>query len=99
MRRGEPLAIDGVSRVAKFVEKPDAATAARHVADNFLWNSGNFLFRADALLTELARFEPAMAKAVEDAVAAADIDSELGFVRLDAEAFARAPQKSIVPPP
>ena len=95
VRRGEPLAIDGVSRVAKFVEKPDAATAARHVADNFLWNSGNFLFRADALLTELARFEPAMAKAVEDAVAAADIDSELGFVRLDAEAFARAPQKSI----
>src|SRR5215469_7305012 len=95
VRRGEPLAIDGVSRVAKFVEKPNAATAARHVADNFLWNSGNFLFRADALLTELARFEPAMAKAVEDAVAAADIDSELGFVRLDAQAFARAPQKSI----
>ncbi len=95
VRRGEPLAIDGVSRVAKFVEKPDAATAARHVADNFLWNSGNFLFRADALLGELARFEPTMAQAIEDAVAAADIDSELGFVRLDAEAFARAPQKSI----
>jgi mannose-1-phosphate guanylyltransferase/mannose-6-phosphate isomerase len=95
LRRGEPLGVEGVSRVAAFVEKPDAATAADYVANNYLWNSGNFLFRADLLLTELARFEPAMAKAVEEGVAAADIDSDLGFVRLDAKAFARAPQKSI----
>lgn len=95
VRRGEALAIDGVSRVAAFVEKPDAATAAQYVAQSFLWNSGNFLFRADALLDELAQFEPAMAKAIEDAAAAADTDSELGFVRLDPKAFARAPQKSI----
>jgi mannose-1-phosphate guanylyltransferase/mannose-6-phosphate isomerase len=95
VRRGEALAIDGVSRVAAFVEKPDAATAAGYVAQGFLWNSGNFLFRADVLLAELARFEPAMAKAVEDAAADANTDSELGFVRLDAKAFAQAPQKSI----
>ena len=95
VRRGETLAIEGASRVAAFVEKPDPATAARYVAQGYLWNSGNFLFRADALLTELARFEPAMAKAVDDAIAAADTDSDLGFVRLDEKAFARAPQKSI----
>ena len=93
IRCGEPLGIAGVSAVAAFVEKPDAATAAGYVAQNYLWNSGNFLFRADALLAELTRFEPAMAEAVEDAVAAAATD--LGFVRLDEEAFARAPQKSI----
>ena len=45
------------------------------------------------LLGELARFEPAMAQAVEAAVGSAKTD--LGFVRLDAEAFAPAPQKSI----
>jgi hypothetical protein len=28
-----------------FVEKPDAATAARYVADGCLWNSGNFMSR------------------------------------------------------
>jgi mannose-1-phosphate guanylyltransferase / mannose-6-phosphate isomerase len=93
VRRGEPLGVDGVSRVAAFVEKPDAATAATYVAQDYLWNSGNFLFRADALLAELARFEPAMAEAVEEAVAAARTD--LGFVRLDEQAFGRAPQKSI----
>jgi mannose-1-phosphate guanylyltransferase/mannose-6-phosphate isomerase len=93
IRCGEPLGIAGVSAVAAFVEKPDAATAATYVAQNYLWNSGNFLFRADALLAELKRFEPAMAEAVEAAVAAAATD--LGFVRLDEQAFGRAPQKSI----
>ncbi len=93
IRRGEPLARDGCHAVDAFIEKPDAATAAGYVAAGYLWNSGNFLFRAEALLGELARFEPEMAQAVEAAVERAKID--LGFVRLDAEAFASAPQKSI----
>ena len=93
IRRGDGLAIAGLHRVASFVEKPDAATAAGYVAQNYLWNSGNFLFRADRLLAELARFEPQMVEAIEAAIAAAKTD--LGFVRLDTEAFARAPQKSI----
>ena len=45
--------IDGhVHSVRAFVEKPDPATAARYVADGYLWNSGNFMFRANALLEE-----------------------------------------------
>ena len=79
--------------VERFVEKPDAATAARYVKDGYLWNSGNFLFRADVLLAELARLEPEMAEAVVASVDKATTD--LGFLRLDPEAFARAPQKSI----
>ena len=87
-------AIAGAVRaVERFVEKPDAATAARYVKDGYLWNSGNFLFRADVLLAELARLEPEMAKAVVASVDKATTD--LGFLRLDPEAFARAPQKSI----
>ena len=83
----------GVNEVERFVEKPDAATAARYVRDGYLWNSGNFLFRADVLLSELARLEPEMAAAIDDAVDKATTD--LGFLRLDPQAFARAPQKSI----
>jgi mannose-1-phosphate guanylyltransferase/mannose-6-phosphate isomerase len=93
IRPGAPLGQAGVHAVAAFVEKPDAATAARYVADGYLWNSGNFLFRADVLLEELARFAPAVAQAADAAVAQAKCD--LGFVRLDAEAFARAPRTSI----
>jgi len=90
---GEAIGKDGVHLVKKFVEKPDAATAARYVRDGYLWNSGNFLFRADVLLSELKRLEPAMAEAVQIAVAKASTD--LGFLRLQPEVFARAPQKSI----
>ena len=84
---------DGVSAVKRFVEKPDPETAARYVRDGYLWNSGNFLFRADALLSELKQFEAGMATAVEAAVANASDD--LGFLRLDPDAFSCAPQKSI----
>ena len=66
---GEAIGKNGVHAVKSFVEKPDAATAARYVRDGYLWNSGNFLFRADVLLSELARLEPAMAEAIEAAVA------------------------------
>ena len=90
--RARPSA-GGVHKVKRFVEKPDAATAARYVREGYLWNSGNFLFRADVLLSELARLEPEMAAAIEAAVEKATTD--LGFLRLAPDAFARAPQKSI----
>ena len=90
---GEAVGAEGVNRVARFVEKPDAATAARYLTEGYLWNSGNSLFRADVLLSELARLEPAMAEAVEAAAAKASAD--LGFLRLDPTEFARAPQTSI----
>src|SRR5205807_5925704 len=69
IRPGAALKATGVHAVAAFVEKPDPATAARHVADGYLWNSGNFLFRADVLISELERYEPAMTAAVGSAVA------------------------------
>ena len=93
IRRRKPAGQDGVFAVDAFVEKPNAETAARYVAEGYLWNSGNFLFRADVLLSELAKYEPAMAAAAEAAVAGASDD--LGFLRLDTAAFASAPQKSI----
>ena len=36
--------------VESFVEKPDAETAGRYVAEHYLWNSGNFVFRSDVML-------------------------------------------------
>ena len=93
IRRGKPTGSDGVYAVEAFVEKPNPETAARYVAEGYLWNSGNFLFRAEVLLAELARFEPDIVTAVEAAVANASTD--LGFVRLEAGAFGSAPQKSI----
>jgi mannose-1-phosphate guanylyltransferase/mannose-6-phosphate isomerase len=89
---GEPVA-DGVRAVARFVEKPDAATAARYIDAGYFWNSGNFMFRAGVLLGEYQDFDADSVQAVGDAVANAGRD--LGFVMLDAEAFAKAKAISI----
>jgi mannose-1-phosphate guanylyltransferase/mannose-1-phosphate guanylyltransferase/mannose-6-phosphate isomerase len=91
---GAPLAgIDGALEVVRFVEKPDAATAAGFLAGGrHLWNSGMFVATAATLLTELARHAPAVLAAAREAVAAGTRD--LGFVRLGA-GFAQAPSISI----
>jgi mannose-1-phosphate guanylyltransferase len=48
---GEP--IDGAREVARFVEKPDRATAERMVSEGFLWNSGIFVWRVGDFLDEV----------------------------------------------
>jgi mannose-1-phosphate guanylyltransferase/mannose-6-phosphate isomerase len=83
----------GVFAIERFVEKPDAETAASYMAENYLWNSGNFIFRADFLIEEYRRFEPDCAAAVTAAVDTAG--SDLEFEILDPELFARATAKSI----
>ena len=93
IRPGLPLEGQDAFKLERFVEKPDRATAARYVAEGYLWNSGNFFFRADVMQSELHEFEPAMANAAADAVALARQD--LDFTVLDAESFARATKKSI----
>ena len=91
---GPPLALDPqVRRIERFVEKPDEARARTFIEEGYLWNSGNFVFRADVMLEDLQRFEPEIAAATAAAVSAAKKD--LGFVVLDHESFAKAPKTSI----
>ncbi len=79
--------------VEAFVEKPDAETAGGYVAENYLWNSGNFAFRADIMLEEIARYEPEIAAAAKLAVEG--MARDLDFLRLPAEPIGQAPKKSI----
>src|SRR5574337_616544 len=71
-----PLAdVPGVQAIGRFIEKPDAGTAARLFASGrYLWNSGMFVFTAAALLEELGMHAPAVATAVRRAVAARRTD-------------------------
>jgi mannose-1-phosphate guanylyltransferase / mannose-6-phosphate isomerase len=83
-----------VHAVARFIEKPDAQTAASLVAGGrHLWNSGMFVATAATLLDELARYAPEVVEAVERAMAAAHRD--LDFVRLGEAEFAAVPAISI----
>ena len=92
IRPGPPFGA-GLFSIERFVEKPDAETAARYVAEGYLWNSGNFVFRAAFLLEEYRRFEPTALPQSRRRLEAAGAD--LGFVTLERDAFARATAKSI----
>ena len=54
----------GPRRVARFVEKPDRATAQRMVDEGYLWNSGIFVWRVGDFLEELGRLTPEVAPAL-----------------------------------
>ena len=91
---GELQGLPGVLAVSRFVEKPDAATAARYATDGrHLWNSGMFVATAATLVEELERHAPDLLRAVRVAMdgAARDLD----FCRLGKSAFSAVPAISI----
>lgn len=92
IKRGEPL--EGGNRIARFVEKPDAAAAEAMLAEgDYSWNAGIFAFRAGTYLEELTRQRPALAEAVGEAVAMGREDA--GRFHPDAAAFARIKSESV----
>jgi len=93
IRPGAPIEGTAARKVKAFVEKPDAFTAAQYIGEGYLWNSGNFVFPADVMRSEVEKFEPEMASAVKDAVMKAKTD--LDFIVLDDTSFGRATKKSI----
>jgi mannose-1-phosphate guanylyltransferase/mannose-6-phosphate isomerase len=92
---GAPLAeADGVFAVARFLEKPDAETAARFASGGrHLWNSGMFVFTARTLLDELERHAPDVLPPVRQSVA--ERTTDLDFIRLGVESFKACPSISI----
>jgi len=83
---------EGLAEVRAFVEKPDLATAERYIADGYLWNSGNFVVRADILKAELGQVTAGLVEAVTDSMEAAVVD---GGVILLGRRFSDAPRISI----
>ncbi len=84
----------GAHPVQSFVEKPDAATAARYLeSGDYLWNSGLFLVRAGAWLEMLEVLQPEMLARCREALAGGGGDGP--FRRLDPHAFAACPSDSI----
>ncbi len=84
----------GVHAVARFVEKPDAETAAHlSTSGRHLWNSGMFMFTARTLLREMETHAPEVLPHVREAVAGRHAD--LDFIRLGTEAFRACPSISL----
>ena len=80
--------------VLQFVEKPDAATAARYLVEGvYAWNSGIFVLRASSWLQAMRHFRPDIAQATDAAWKARKTDHV--FVRPDRSLFEAIPSESI----
>ena len=85
---------EGCAPLKRFVEKPELAdTEAMVSAGTYLWNAGIFLFRADVMLSAFQKYAPNMISVAEAALD--NSRQDLGFLRLDPEAWSQLPSISI----
>lgn len=86
------------NNVLRFVEKPDAQTALNYVeSGNYLWNSGMFCFKAEAVLREMGKHCPNIVAAVKACLNVSKIATAEGYKQceLDADLFSAVPEDSI----
>jgi mannose-1-phosphate guanylyltransferase len=80
-------------RAARFVEKPDAETAAAYVASGrFLWNASMFVWRARTLLDEIGRLQPDVLAGVSRI---AEVWGTPDQERITADVWSRLPESTI----
>ncbi len=85
---------EGVTRVTKFTEKPDLEAAKAMIeAGHYLWNAGIFMGRVRDFIAAFEQYAPDLIEPVSAAVSEAHRD--LGFTRLDADAFGKARATSV----
>ncbi len=63
IHEGRAVGSSGAHAVKEFVEKPDVGTAKRYMdSGHYYWNSGMFVWKAQALLDAVQRYVPEMAE-------------------------------------
>ena len=83
---------EGPFPVKRFVEKPPLEDALQFLdSGNYFWNSGMFIWRADTILAEIAKFLPALGKSLaniqfdNDIWELSDLDSQIETAYQNAE--------------
>lgn len=91
---GDEFGDGGARAIARFVEKPDLATAQVYLDDgSYYWNSGLFMMRASVWLAAIKICRGDILAACVAAWEQGSVDGE--FLRLDKDAFAQCPKDSI----
>lgn len=84
----------GSANILKFIEKPHINYASQMLAsDNYLWNSGIFLFRAQDMIDAFRVYAKEILDLVSQSIAEASTD--LGFLRISAEPWSMLENISI----
>ncbi|THB76093.1 MAG: mannose-1-phosphate guanylyltransferase/mannose-6-phosphate isomerase [Desulfobacteraceae bacterium] len=95
IKKGEALdsTLD-VSRIERFVEKPDRDTAQQYLdSQAYCWNSGMFMFKASVIVNELEKQAPEVVSICRAAIEAGTQD--LDFFRISKDLFSKVPSDSI----
>lgn len=80
--------------VDAFVEKPSTEVAKEYLdSDNYVWNSGMFLFRAGRYLEELKKYRPDIYQACQLSMEGISKDND--FLRVNEVSFRACPSDSI----
>ena len=91
---GDALTGGGAYHIARFVEKPDLATAQTYLDDgSYLWNSGLFMLRASVWIDAISLCHKEILVACRAAWDEGSTDGE--FLRVGKESFAQCPSDSI----
>ncbi|MEX1093524.1 MAG: sugar phosphate nucleotidyltransferase [Acidimicrobiia bacterium] len=94
-------AVEGGFEIAEFVEKPDAARATELLSGGYLWNSGMFVAKAAAILTEVEGTEllASVARAVSERSNGqlSDAFSTAPAISFDHQIMERTEQGLVVP--
>lgn len=104
---GQPTVVPGVSHVLEFKEKPDVATALDYVrSGRYVWNSGMFFWRTEALRTAMMSVLPEVGNAIDmltddittqDAGHLSEVFDALPDISIDYGVMERAHNVHVVP--
>lgn len=92
IQKGKQLS-DNCYQLLKFHEKPNIKKAKRLIEKGYLWNSGQFVFKAKDYLDELNAYQPQIYHTCEKSIEKAMRD--LDFIRIDEASFGVCPSDSI----
>jgi mannose-1-phosphate guanylyltransferase/mannose-6-phosphate isomerase len=83
-----------LSKVERFVEKPNLEKANEYfISNEYLWNSGMFMFTSEYFLDRLKKFNPEIYQKSLESIERSSKD--LDFIRLDEKSFNSCPSDSI----
>jgi mannose-1-phosphate guanylyltransferase / mannose-6-phosphate isomerase len=94
IQAGEQIGAGEARNIARFVEKPDLATAQAYLDEgSYFWNSGLFMMRASVWLSAISVCRPDILSACRAAWDRGSVDGD--FLRVNKEAFMQCPSDSI----